>query len=149
MRLSKKGFNNVLIFSILTLIFIFNFGKQLLPDSESKDQTIIDSALTIVEIKTPDFTIKRLGRSWSQEPNHGLSEQQLSKVVQNWQSMPLPVYDAPIETISPYIISVYIANKDQPMIIKLIQQGNDYVLQTSDQTVLFLKGDQLSLFLGR
>ena len=149
MRLSKKGFNNVLIFSILTLIFIFNFGKQLLPDSESKDQSIIDSALMIVEIKTPDFSIKRSGRSWTQAPNQGLSEQQLSKVVQNWQSMLLPVYDAPIELISPYIISIYIANEDQPKIIKLIQQGDDYLLRINDKTSLFLKGEQLPLFLGR
>ena len=148
MRLSKKGFNNVLIFSILTLIFIFNFGKQLLPNVAPSNQTVIDSNLIIVEIKTPDFIIKRSGRSWISEPQLGLSDQKLSEIVKTWQTLPLHEATPPSEIDAPFIIQIYTANAEQPIIVKLIQQQEHYLLQIDDIT-LFLDATQLPLFLGR
>ena len=103
----------------------------------------------IVEIKTPDFSIKRSGRSWISEPNLGLSEHQLSLLVQNWQTLALQTQAAIIQPKNAFVMQVYTANEEQPIIVKLIQQGEDYLLQTNEQMSLFLSADQLPLILGR
>lgn len=148
-RLSAKGWNNVLIFSVLIVVFLFNFSHKLLLKPKVKQRTVISNEVMIVEIKTPDFSIKRAGRSWISEPSVGLSEHQLSLLVQNWQTLPLQTQGAMLNPKNPFIMQVYTANEMQPIIVKLIQQGDDYLLQTDENMALFLSGDQLPLFLGR
>lgn len=149
MRLSKKGWNNVLIFGVLIIVFLFNFSHKLLLKPKVYQRTLISNELMIVEIKTPDFTIKRAGRSWTSDPNLGLSEQQLALLVQNWQTLPLQTQNAIPSPKDPFIMQVYTANEAQPIIVKLIQQGENYLLQTDQQMSLFLSSEQLPLFLGR
>jgi hypothetical protein len=149
MRLSKRGWNNVLIFGVLIIVFLFNFSHKLLLKPKVHQRTVISSELMVVEIKTPDFAIKRSGRSWISEPNLGLSEHQLSLLVQNWQSLPLQVQAAIVQPSDAFIMQVYTANNAQPIIVKLIQQGEDYLLQTDEEMSLFLSSEQLPLFLGR
>ncbi|GLS92668.1 hypothetical protein GCM10007916_37400 [Psychromonas marina] len=149
MRLSKRGWNNVLIFAVLIVVFLFNFSHKLLLQPKVHERTLISNDAMIVEIKTPDFSIKRVGRSWISEPNLGLSEHQLSLLVQNWQTLPLQTKNAQVAPKDPFIMQVYTANEAQPIIVKLIQEGDDYLLQTDQQMSLFLSAEQLPLFLGR
>ena len=149
MRLSRKGWNNVLIFGVLIVVFLFNFSHKLLLKPKVHQRTLIDSSVMIVEIKTPDFAIKRSGRNWVSEPNLGLSEHQLSLLVQNWQTLPLDTQSAILEPKNPFVMQVYTANDAQPIIVRLIQQGENYLLQTDDEMALFLSSQQLPLFLGR
>ena len=149
MRLSRKGWNNVLIFAILTIIFIFNFAPKLTLTTKQQQRTVIDKQLTIVEIKTPDFKIKRVGRSWQSEPNLGLSEQQLALLVHNWQNLTLPSQTAIDDLTAPYLISIYTASQEQPFIINLVEQDDNYLLQINATTALQLSAQQLPLLLGR
>jgi hypothetical protein len=149
MRLSQKGWNNVLIFGVLIIIFLFNFSHKLLLKPKVHERTLINNDVIIVEIKTPDFSIKRDGRSWISQPNLGLSEHQLTLLVQNWQKIPLPTQAAIIQPNNAFIMQVYTANEAQPIIVKLIQQGENYLLQTDETMSLFLSAQQLPLFLGR
>ncbi|WP_028864635.1 hypothetical protein [Psychromonas aquimarina] len=149
MRLSKKGWNNVLIFGVLLIIFIFNFSHKLTLSPKVQQRTVIDKQLMIVEIKTPDFRIKRDGRSWLSEPSLGLSEQQLALLVQNWQSVKLETQPAVTDLSAPYNIFIYSADQEQPIIVQLFQHGDNYLLQSDADTSLFLAAEQLPLFLGR
>ncbi len=149
MRLSRKGWNNVLIFGILIIVFLFNFSHKLTISPKVQHRSVISNELTIVEIKTPDFKIKRVGRRWKSEPNMGFSELQLSLLVQNWQTLKLQTQAAIENSTSPYIMQVYIANQEQPIIVQLFQQGDNYLLQTDSTMSLFLSAEQLPLLLGR
>ncbi|PKF60537.1 hypothetical protein CW745_14455 [Psychromonas sp. psych-6C06] len=149
MRLSKRGWNNVLIFGVLIIVFLFNFSHKLLLKPKVHERTLISNDVLIVEIKTPDFSIKRVGRGWISEPNLGLSEHQLSLLVQNWQNLPLSTQSAITPPESSFIMQVYTANEVQPIIVHLIQQGDNYLLQTDQTMSLFLSSEQLPLFLGR
>ncbi|AGH80013.1 hypothetical protein PCNPT3_00355 [Psychromonas sp. CNPT3] len=149
MRLSKRGWNNVLIFGILIIFFLFNFSQKLLLKVKHNDHTLIDSQLVIIEIKTPDFSLKRNGRSWISEPSLGLSEEQLALLVHNWQNIELPS-EAIVKTPNdPFVMQVYTANNAQPIIIQLIQQGDHYLLQRNNEQALLLNQQQLPLFLGQ
>ena len=149
MRLSRKGWNNVLIFSVLLIIFVFNFSQKLPLSPNVHQRSVIPDNVTIVEIKTPDYQITRLGRGWQSQPSLGLSTQQLNTLVNNWQSLKLATHPPISENITPYTIQVYIANKDQPIIVQLYQYGEHYLLQTDSDMSLLLKANQLPLLLGR
>ena len=114
-----------------------------------QQRTLISNNVMIVEIKTPDFSIKRSGRSWISEPDLGLSEQQLALLVQNWQTQPLQTQDAVINPENSFVMQVYTANEILPIIVQLIQQDENYLLQTDDTMSLFLSSEELPLFLGR
>jgi len=148
MRLSRKGWNNVLIFAVLLIIYIFNFSHKLTLSPKVQQRAVISKNVTIVEIKTPDFKIKRSGRSWVSEPGLGLSAQQLAELVRNWQHLQLSTGPAPESRISPYIIQIYTADQEQPVIVQLLQQGDNYLLQTEPEMSLFLNAQQLPLLLG-
>ena len=149
MRLSRKGWNNVLIFSVLLIIFIFNFSPKLTLSSEVKQRTIINKALTIVEIKTPDYKITRFGQDWKSTPDLGLSKQQLALLVKNWQNLQLEVSPPASDISNPYTIQVYSADQEQPIIVQLFQYGDHYLLQTTPNASLFLQAQQLPTLLGR
>jgi len=149
MHLSRKGWNNVLIFSVLLIIFVFNFSQKLTLSPKVLQRSVIPESVTIVEIKTPDYQISRLGRSWQSQPALGLSEQQLNKLVDNWQHLKLATQDPVSENVAPYTIQIYIADQDQPIIVQLYQYGEHYLLQTDSDMSLLLEANQLPLLLGR
>jgi len=149
MHLSRKGWNNVLIFSVLLIIFVFNFSQKLTLSPKVHQRSIIPESVTIVEIKTPDYQITRLGRIWQSQPALGLSKQQLNTLVYNWQHLKLATQDPVSENVAPYTIQVYIADQDQPIIVQLYQYGEHYLLQTDSDMSLLLEANQLPLLLGR
>ena len=149
MRLSRKGWNNVLIFSVLFIIFVFNFSQKLTLSPKVHQRSVIPENVTIVEIKTPDYQITRLGRSWQIKPALSLSEQQLNTLVNNWQYLKLKTLDPVNDKIAPYTIQVYTADQDQPIIVQLYQYGDHYLLQTDSDMSLLLEANQLPLLLGR
>ena len=148
MRLSTKGWNNVLIFGILLIIFVFNFRHQL-HLSPALSRTVISSALTIVEIETPDYSITRIGRKWETTPPTGISSEKLQEIVNNWQKTPLDHSTEQNKLNSDFIIKLFVAEQTSPIIVQLHQQQNDqYILQIDDQLFLSLPPEKLPLFLG-
>ena len=150
MRLSKKGWNNVLIFSVLLIVFIFNFKHKLSLKPQVLLRTVISGQHTIVEIKTPDFKLIRNGRQWAAEPSLGLSEIQLAQLAKNWQNLPLDtLQDVFIDNTAPYYVQVYIASEAQPIVVQLDQYKSDYLLHIEDDITLLLPAHKLPLFFGR
>ena len=72
-----------------------------------------------------------------------------SLLVQNWQNLPLQTQGAILNPKNPFIIKIYTATEAQPIIVKMLQQGENYLLQTDDDMSLFLSSEQLPLLLGR
>lgn len=152
MRLSRKGWNNILIFGSLFVIFLFNFNfnEKFSSNTDELGVTPIPIELTILEINTPDHKIKRVGREWKAQPDMGLSSYQLSLLVQNWQTIPLQALKTnQLSTKFPYQIKIYVASEQEPFIFKLHQDKENYQLEGLDKTFLFLPEKQLPLFLGK
>lgn len=150
MHLSKKGWNNVLIFGVLLIIFIFNFSQELRLSSKTSQRHVIANDLTIVEIDTPDYVITRVGRNWQSKPNRGISSTQLQNVVNNWQTVPLDVLTLQSLPTSSFIIKFFVAEQTQPIIVQLHQlQDDQYILQVDEQLFLSLPAKQLTQFLGQ
>lgn len=91
-RLSRKGWNNVLIFSTLFMIFLFNgMHHKLMTNSEnqSSHQAIIPQTELILTLDMPNFSIERIGRSWRVVPelNRKVSEQRLQDLLLSWKNL--------------------------------------------------------------
>lgn len=150
MRLSKKGWNNVLIFGILLAIFIFNFSQHLRLSTKTSQQNVISGSLTIVEIETPDYVITRVGRNWKSKPSMGISSEKLEHIVNNWQTMPLDTLTEQNLPTSNFILKFFVAEQVHPIIVQLHQQPNDqYILQINEHIFLSLPTEKLTLFLGK
>lgn len=150
MRLSKRGWNNVLIFGVLLIIFIFHFSQQLNLSSQNSQRSIIPPALTIVEIITPDYTITRVGRDWKSEPNMGMSSEKLDGIVNNWQNIPLDTLVEQNTPHSDFAIKFFAAEMSQPIVVQMHQQEDDhYIVEIDGQQFLSLPADKLTLFLGK
>ena len=150
MRLSKRGWNNVLIFGVLLIIFIFNFSQQLRLSTVVSQRTVISSDLTIVEIETPDYVITRVGRNWESNHSVGLSSDNLQQIVNNWQAVPLDALTEQDLPTSNFVLKFFVTEQVQPIIVQLHQQQNDqYILQVDENSFLSLPTEKLTSFLGR
>jgi len=150
MQLSKKGWNNVLIFGILLSIVIFKFSSPLGRNIGVSTTTVIAPDLTILEIQTPDYTITRMGREWQREPSLGLSNEKLQQIVNSWQTIPLASLTEQQLPPASFSLSFYVAEQQKPIIVQLHQQQNDhYILQVNEDLYLSLPAEKLTLFIGK
>ena len=64
-RLSKRGWNNVMIFACLAMIIIFNtMSNKLVDNAEGESGLILPPQSMILTLEYPSGTIERLGRNW-------------------------------------------------------------------------------------
>jgi hypothetical protein len=64
-RLTKRAWNNVLIFACLAMIIIFNtMTDKLVDNAEGESALILPPGSMILTLEYPDGTIERLGRNW-------------------------------------------------------------------------------------
>ncbi|NRA54405.1 MAG: hypothetical protein HRU23_09700 [Gammaproteobacteria bacterium] len=65
MRLTKRTWNNVLIFSCIAMILIFNtMSNKLVDNAEGESAPVLPAGSMILTVEYPSGTIERLGRNW-------------------------------------------------------------------------------------
>ncbi|MCE2593998.1 hypothetical protein K6Y31_04110 [Motilimonas cestriensis] len=150
MKLSKKAWNNVLIFAVLGMIFIFNFShKRMLNEeiSSPKQTTLLPSHSMILTMQGPDYTIERIGRSWRSRPDIGLAPEQLNKMMNAWLSEPLatlelPTGQLPVSQFS-QVYQFWLAGVDEPVSLTLYQLESGLVISNWQSQLLQL--DELNI----
>ena len=63
-RLSAKGWNNVLIFAVLAFIALFQLSHNQLFKSSESHSAPVDASAVIMEVKLPMRQFQRLGSGW-------------------------------------------------------------------------------------
>ncbi|MEL0641498.1 hypothetical protein V6260_12855 [Pseudoalteromonas aliena] len=151
MRLGRKGWNNVIIFSMLIMIFFLNgWHKHLFNHSvEPSIQPVLPKQSFILTLKYVDQKIERIGTSWritdlnNVESGHWQpSTKQLEELINLWQRAELksinesvvfnpkaPLYVATFELAGESVPWVYLLYKDET---------HYYLLEKSSQRVLAL-----------
>ena len=87
--LSKRGWNNVLIYIVLILMFIFYFlghENQRLGSGDSFQPFAND---TLVEVTDGQYTLTRVGNRWQQQQGPELSADVLERWREHWQYLRL------------------------------------------------------------
>ncbi|GGA90839.1 hypothetical protein GCM10011369_36190 [Neiella marina] len=137
LKLSKRGWNNVLIFAILLFIIVINFSQQRLLD-HTEDSPILAPSAQVLSIQTAVRQLDRLGPSW-----RASDEVWNTAAVEAWLALwfePYPVTDANPNISLDKMIRMQLLAQQEPIVFILdesllrIQPANsDWAWQLSQQ----------------
>lgn len=137
MKLSRTGWNNVIIFSVMAFILIINVvNKQLYSKndifSSVTEQYLLGNDSVILTLAINDnLLIERIGRSWRAVPPK-LTGQALEQMMLAWQQSSGQVieYEPEILQKSAWFVSITLAGKAEPMAFSLYSTKNELLVFT-------------------
>lgn len=128
--LSKRGWNNVVIYTVLIAMFLLYFSSL---DSSrvARDETMQPFAdATIVELSDAAHRLVRVGNQWQLEQGE-LTEEEQQRWLQSWQNLQLRAYDGLLTGLE-YRVEVTLADAERPVDVA--------VFFTPDRTLVALPG---------
>jgi hypothetical protein len=132
LRLSQKAWNNVLIFSMLILIVIFNYDR-LFPSDNSGLEAVVGDTEFILSMQINQISFERIGTGWrvsapSAEDMPNMLSEDIDALVNQWQRALLRPAPNPLPaevTASPdYIVSIWLAGQKNARVFGLLQSDN-------------------------
>ncbi|MBD1391152.1 hypothetical protein IC617_17115 [Neiella sp. HB171785] len=137
LKLSKRGWNNVLIFAILLFIIVINFSQKRFLETEEASPILAPSA-QVLSIQTAARQIDRLGPSWRTS-----DDSWDAAAIDSWLTLwfePYPVTDANPNIALDKMIRLQLLAQQEPIIFILdepllrIQPANgDWAWQLNQQ----------------
>ncbi|WP_435275549.1 hypothetical protein ACMAZF_00460 [Psychrobium sp. nBUS_13] len=143
MGLSRKGWNNVLIFACMGMIILFNLmNDKLVANAEGEVVSILPEQSMILTLEYPQFSIERLGTSWRITPNESLEQDNVAPLIEAWLKLSGEVSVATSEEEG-FRVTLWLAGKEHPT--KLwIQPQSQLVTDIISQDVWKITPHQLS-----
>ncbi|MFY8273586.1 hypothetical protein AAEU32_05625 [Pseudoalteromonas sp. SSDWG2] len=130
-NLSRKAWNNIIIFAMLIMIFLFNgLHHKLSGDDEPLGpQPILPEQSYILALEYPGVRIERIGTSWRIQAEEEFVDDstQLEPVILAWQNMQA---ELGVKTAaSPMLVATLsLAGEPQPWVYVLYPDGQQYQL---------------------
>lgn len=137
LRLSRQSWNNLIIFGVLALFFLFYIAPSHLAFMLSRDQTIsiVVPGQKLLQLQFPRATLKQAGPVWRFEPQ--LEQPAPDTILQHWLNFQLPA----AKPESPQIVAqvcrvlLYQSGEAQPALWTIAVDQQQWYLQY--QQVLF------------
>lgn len=126
-KLSRRGWNNVLIFACLLLILVFNQSADLISSGESSSSRLLPQDTPILRIDYGNHQLQRIGQGWRMQPSLELDEQALADIVKNWQLAEGETMHVTME--GGYVAVVWLAGEPNGRPFKLKPQGKDTLVK--------------------
>ena len=123
LTLSKRGWNNVLIYVVLAFMFIFYFLGQ---DNNSEESFRPFAVYSIVELRDRQHDLVRVGNQWELRDGQLTSAQQ-SRWLDAWQSLTLKPYDGLLEG-EEYAVEVSVADQNGRLNIAVFFQPDQVLV---------------------
>ncbi|MGU5545235.1 hypothetical protein ACV1CV_12735 [Aeromonas veronii] len=140
-KLSRKGWNNVIIVVVLIVITLLHRMETAQQENSAKRaRPLLPDAAVVLTWQGPSWQIERIGQGWRSAPDLGLDTAQLDARLARWQSWLLP----PGEVVrgTPVAIKVWIAGQSDPVEIGLYQNSGQYGAQLPSGLWLALTAEQ-------
>jgi hypothetical protein len=143
MKLSRTGWNNVIIFVVMTFILVINTTNKKLysddatnNDSATEQSLLGDGAVILTLALKNNILIERIGRTWRATPAK-LSRQPLEQMMMSWQQVVGTVLAAPpvVDKKMALIITINIAGQEQATVLSLYS--------VTDELLVFNQKSQL------
>ncbi|RKF22141.1 hypothetical protein DBZ36_00405 [Alginatibacterium sediminis] len=143
-RLSRRAWNNVIIFAVGGMILIFQLMEYRQSESEELPQSnyysLLPSEATILQLNLPQLRIERAGVDWKSEPQ--LEPNKLVQIIDAWMHIQLPVWNGSINGSSQATkVQIYIAGSREPIQLSLFQSEDRYVIRNWQGQILELDLD--------
>ncbi|QUM86932.1 MULTISPECIES: hypothetical protein [unclassified Moritella] len=154
MQLSRRGWNNVLIFAVLAMMLVFQYsGKKIEGDeSAGQYQTALPAHAVVLSMQFDNIQIQRVGSQLATLPELGLSQPQLKQIIKAWETATFKpvVNDIVIANLAYGInISFELANLSEPVTLILYQIDSGYLLQNWQGQLLKIDESELQVLLPR
>lgn len=155
-RLSKKGWNNVLIFSCMFMIILFNYTSNMFSGNSKpiEQRPLIANATLMQAIDFSGIELQRVGTGWRVLSQIATAKiEQPEQFVATWSQQPLEsLASEPIllEGVISLPVVVWIAGKSEGQVYQFMidhQQQSVYVLDQTAQQWFMLPYQQLSNFI--
>ncbi len=134
-KMSRKAWNNVVIFSMLLMIFFLNgLHYKLNPSDEA---LVVESVLPeqsfVLALAFPGYKIERIGTSWRielpQNSDDSYATAQLQQLIAKWQQLQVQVIQAPqLNNQAITVARFWLATEELPLSYQLFREGKHYYL---------------------
>ena len=154
MQLSRRGWNNVLIFAVLAMMLVFQYsGKKIEGDeSAGQYQAALPAHAVVLSMQFDNIQIQRVGSQLTTLPELGLSQPQLKQIIKAWETATFKpvINDIVIANLAYGInISFELANLSEPITLILYQIDGGYLLQNWQSQLLQMDESELQVLLPR
>lgn len=115
MSLSKRGWNNVLIFACLGMIIVFNLmSDKLIDNAEGDIVSILPEQSMILTLEYPNVSVERLGTSWRVTPTENIAPSRVNKIINAWLAL---TGELSIETSDEigFRVTLWLAGQEHPL----------------------------------
>jgi hypothetical protein len=154
MRLTRKGWNNVIIFAAMAMILILNVSNDKLfaDKEESSQQKLFPQGELILTLELNSaMIIERVGTGWKITPESRLNAQGLSAMMLAWQdSIGMTLASAPvgISEQGMFQAKLSLSGRPQPYFIDFYPVADQLLayLHESEQWLTFPKASYGQLF---
>ena len=140
-KLSRKGWNNVIIVAVLAVIVLLHRLEQAQQEnSAQRHHGLLPDSAVVLSWQSPSWRVERIGQGWRSVPDLGLDSSALAGRIAQWQGWQLPSSDplrgAPVE------VAVWLAGQGEPMTLALYQDNGRYAVRLAQDRWLALSADQ-------
>lgn len=144
-QLGRTAWNNVIIFAMLLMIFLFNglHHKILSSDESSQEQSIIPENSTVLLYQYPTVKIERIGTGWRASK---ALDYDLSLLDVDWRQAQGKLLEGEFDNaLTLEHVTIHLAGIESPITYQLIKMDEQYGLVDNQQRILLLSEQQRML----
>lgn len=141
-RLSKRGWNNVLIFASMFMIVLFNYTHKMFSEGDRAGGQVLSLLPASTLVQTMDFNgiqFERLGTGWRTLTDiDGVTVEAPQSYLDNWLQQPFVTLDSPpvvLQSAQSSVVVVWVAGQNSGWVYEfLIDHPQQSVYVKAHQT---------------
>lgn len=141
MKMSRRGWNNIIIFAVASMILIFKYvelHKQEASPELSLAGQLLPQGATVLRLELPELVIERVGTEWRSEP----PIERPVAVIDAWLHIELtPWQNAIGGAATSDTVVVYLANSAVPIELNLFSLGEQHWINNWQGQLLQVDAD--------
>lgn len=133
-RLSRKAWNNVIIFAMLIMILLFNTTTNIL-NTERQDnhaQSLIPEGAVLMTLETNGHKVERIGQGWRIDSDDDIHIGKMPLVVERWHSAVMQPISGPENLGDQAIVIAWLAGQQNGRVYRLFSAGPDTVVEVNE-----------------
>ena len=150
-KLSQKAWNNVIIFSMLILIVLFNASSNFLNGDNTQPELpqLLPPSSEITTLDFGRYKVERIGSTW-RAVGIEATAQQLSQLIQAWQEAETQALSSDVSLAQSQhniVVQVYLLGHSTPLRFEFFKLPSTTVVNTGKRLVSLSKESYQTLIL--
>ena len=148
-RLSRRAWNNVIIFTMLIMIILFNSTHNILTgsvDDESQVVPLLSPDAVLMSLEFGNQKIERIGRGWRLTPPSNLSESELADIIAHWHQAELVPDELPA-SVPPLVVVAWLAGQPHGRVFQYYLTDQALFVKVESQLYKVINKNQQQLML--